>query len=97
MPKTEESLRVLFRCQITTFPYENLSVHYSPTHLVNIEPDTLYSKMMGPSNNGRGGYCLELSIFFHHMLRGLGFYVYMTGVRNRARTDGIPQGEYQGW
>lgn len=96
-PKTADSLRILFRCQITTFPYENLSVHYSRTHQVNIQPDVLYTKMMGPNNNGRGGYCMELSILFHHMLRGLGFHVYMTGVRNRTRTDGVPQGEYQGW
>ncbi|KAL3951702.1 hypothetical protein ACCO45_013419 [Purpureocillium lilacinum] len=78
-PKTEESLRALFRGQITTFPYENLSVHYSPTHKVDIKPRSLYSKMMEPPHNGRGGYCMELSIFFHHMLRGLGFHVYMTG------------------
>ncbi|KAL6691362.1 arylamine N-acetyltransferase 2 [Trichoderma pleuroticola] len=96
-PKTEKSLKDLFRAQITTFPYENLSVHYSPTHLVNIHPDALYTKMMGALNNGRGGYCMELSIFFHHMLRGLGFRVYMTGVRNRTRTNGVPQGETQGW
>lgn len=96
-PKTAESLRILMRCQITTFPYENLSVHYSPTHLVDICPEALYEKMMGPDNRKRGGYCMELSIFFHHMLRGLGFFVYMTGVRNRARTNGIPSGEYQGW
>ncbi|KAM3529574.1 hypothetical protein MY4038_005366 [Beauveria bassiana] len=52
--------------------------------------------MQDPSP-GRGGYCMELSIFFHHMLRGLGFWVTMTGVRNRTRTDGIPSREYQGW
>ncbi|UNI17781.1 hypothetical protein JDV02_004100 [Purpureocillium takamizusanense] len=97
IPKTEECLRILFRCQITTFPYENLTVHYSPTHRVDINPRSLYSKMMEPPHNGRGGYCMELSIFFHHMLRGLGFHVYMTGVRNRTRTDGEPRGEYQGW
>jgi hypothetical protein len=96
-PKTATSLQSLFRCQITTFPYENLSVHYSQSHQVNIQPDVLFTKMMGPDHNGRGGYCMELSIFFHHMLRGLGFHVYMTGVRNRTRTDGKPQGEYQGW
>ncbi|RDA85189.1 hypothetical protein CP532_2370 [Ophiocordyceps camponoti-leonardi (nom. inval.)] len=96
-PKTPEALRTLFRAQITSFPYENLSVHYSRTHLVDIRPEVLYDKMMGPSANGRGGYCMELSIFFHHMLRGLGFFVYMTGVRNRTRTDGVPGGDYQGW
>lgn len=97
IPKTAATLQTLFRCQITTFPYENLSVHYSSTHQVNIKPDVLYQKMMGPNHGGRGGYCMELSIFFHHMLRGLGFHVYKTGVRNRTRTDGVPKGEYQGW
>lgn len=97
IPKTATSLTALFRCQITTFPYENLSVHYSKTHQVNIQPHALYEKMMGSSSNGRGGYCMELSIFFHHMLRALGFQVYMTGVRNRTRTEGVPRGEYQGW
>ncbi|RDA94399.1 hypothetical protein CP533_2267 [Ophiocordyceps camponoti-saundersi (nom. inval.)] len=96
-PKTPDALRTLFRAQITSFPYENLSVHYSRTHLVDIRPQVLYDKMMGPAANGRGGYCMELSIFFHHMLRGLGFFVYMTGVRNRTRTDGVPGGDYQGW
>lgn len=97
IPKTLDSLRTLMRCQITTFPYENLSVHYSPTHLVDIDPQSLYVKMMGPDNGGRGGYCMELSIFFYHMLCGIGFYVYMTGVRNRTRTNGVPGGTYQGW
>jgi len=97
LPKTFESLRAIMRCQIATFSYENLAVHYSPTHLVNIQPDVLYEKMMGTNHRNRGGYCMEVSIFFHHMLRGLGFDVYMTGVRNRTRVDGIPCGEYQGW
>ena len=97
VPKTQEFLGILFRCQISTFPYENLSVHYSSHHLVNIDPGVLYQKIMSNSTDQRGGYCMELSIFFHHMLRGLGFQVYMTGVRNRSRTNGVPQGEYQGW
>lgn len=97
IPKTAVALRTLMRCQITTFPYENLSVHYSPTHLVNIHPQVLYDKLMGPENGGRGGYCMELSIFFYHVLRAIGFDVYMTGVRNRTRTNGVPGGTYQGW
>ncbi|KAL2792940.1 hypothetical protein BJX66DRAFT_234110 [Aspergillus keveii] len=99
-PRTYESLKALMRCQISRFPYENLSVHYSPTHLVDIGPDVLYEKLMGHEGDGRrgrGGYCMELSIFFHHMLRGLGFQVYMTAVRNRGRKDGVPGGEYLGF
>ncbi|KAF9888068.1 N-terminal acetyltransferase [Aspergillus nanangensis] len=100
IPKTYSTLQQLMRCQITRFPYENLSVHYSPTHSVTIRPEALYQKFMGPyrdGGNGRGGYCMELSIFFHHMLRGLGFYVYMTAVRIRSRVDGVPQGDFGGY
>ncbi|KAJ5151614.1 hypothetical protein N7492_009909 [Penicillium capsulatum] len=99
-PKTEDALTTLFRGQITRFPYDNLTVHYSVDNTVDISPQGIYTKLMGhgdTSPSGRGGYCLECSIFFHHVLRGLGFTVYMTGVRNRERIDGIPQGEFKGW
>jgi arylamine N-acetyltransferase len=99
-PQTEEALTYLFKCQITRFPYDNLSVHYSATHIVDIDPGTIYTKLMGANDespSGRGGYCFECNIFFYHILRGLGFSVYMTGVRNRARIDGIPQGDFKGW
>ncbi|KAE8167364.1 hypothetical protein BDV40DRAFT_312665 [Aspergillus tamarii] len=99
-PKDEAALTVLFRCQITRFPFENLSVHYSTTRQPDIHPDTLYSKMMGAGEigpTGRGGYCLEVNIFFHHILRGLGFDVYTIGARNRDRVNGVPQGDYGGW
>ncbi|CAG8891795.1 unnamed protein product [Penicillium egyptiacum] len=99
-PKTEEALTYLFRCQITRFPYDNLTCHYSASQLAEIKPDEIYTKVLGCDDTNpscRGGYCLEVSIFFHHMLRGLGFSVYMTGVRNRDRIDGIPQGEFKGW
>jgi arylamine N-acetyltransferase len=99
-PKTEQALKDLFRCQITRFPYDNLTCHYSTTQLAEIQPERIYTKLMGDGDStpsGRGGYCLEVSIFFHHILRALGFSVYMTGVRNRERIDGIPQGEFKGW
>ncbi|KAJ6111373.1 hypothetical protein N7523_007434 [Penicillium sp. IBT 18751x] len=99
-PKTEEALTTLFRCQITRFPYDNLSVHDSEISQIDINPSSIYLKFMGPGvsePSRRGGYCLECSIFFNHVLRKLGFSVYMTGVRNRERIDGIPQGEYRGW
>ncbi|PWY67884.1 arylamine N-acetyltransferase 2 [Aspergillus heteromorphus CBS 117.55] len=98
-PKTYDSLRTLMRCQISRFPFENLSLHYSPAHNVSVSPGILYEKMMGPNRDGgtgKGGYCMELTIFFHHMLCGLGFQTYMTGVRNRPRVDGVPGGEYTG-
>ncbi|KAL5333968.1 hypothetical protein BJX70DRAFT_391814 [Aspergillus crustosus] len=98
-PKTYNALCTLMRCQISKFPYENLSVHYS-SKSVDINPDSIYAKLMGVEGNGgrrRGGYCLEVSIFFYHMLLGMGFSVYTTGVRNRKRTNGVPGGEFLGF
>lgn len=40
---------------------------------------------------------MENSLFFNHILRGLGFRAYTVGVRIRHRTDGVPQGDYIGW
>ena len=101
-PRTATALRTLMRCQITTFPFENLAIHYSPTHVVNIRPEALYEKMIEcdkDQRRGKGGYCMEVGIFFDHVLRGLGFWTYTTGVRNRMRRDedGIPGGEALGW
>lgn len=99
-PKTEDALQDLFRGHITLFPYENLTLYYSSTNPVIIRPDVVYNKMMGPDGTSptrRGGYCFEVNIFFHHILTGLGFSVYMTGVRNRKRVGGVPVGDFMGW
>ncbi|KAJ6023766.1 hypothetical protein N7540_004563 [Penicillium herquei] len=99
-PKTEDALTALFRCQVTRFPYDNLTLHHTATEIVDIAPESIYEKFMGSGDkqpSGRGGYCLECSIFFNHVLRGLGFSVYTTGVRNRGRVNGIPEGEFKGW
>jgi arylamine N-acetyltransferase len=52
---------------------------------------------MVTDKRGRGGYCMENSIFFNHVLRALGFRVYTAGVRVRPRVDGVPAGDYLGW
>ncbi|KAK4040296.1 hypothetical protein C8A01DRAFT_46365 [Parachaetomium inaequale] len=96
-------LTALFTHQVTAIPYDNLSIHYSPQHAVNLDPQALFAKMIttttaGSPRRGRGGYCMENSILFNHMLRALGFEAYLTGVRIRPRVDGVPQGEaYTGW
>lgn len=40
---------------------------------------------------------MENSIFFNHVLRGIGFKVYTAGVKIRPRVGGIPSGNYTGW
>lgn len=82
--------------QISAVPYENLILHYSKEHAVSLDPQVLYKKIVTDAR-GRGGYCMENSILFNHVLRGLGFQVYTAGVRNRSRIDGVPGGDYNGW
>ncbi|KAK4121287.1 arylamine N-acetyltransferase 2 [Parathielavia appendiculata] len=90
-------LTALFTHHITAIPYDNLSIHYSPAHAIPLDPQSLFSKIVS-ARRGRGGYCMETSILFNHMLRALGFDAYLTGVRIRPRVDGVPQGEsYTGW
>jgi arylamine N-acetyltransferase len=81
---------------ITAVPYENLSLHYNPTHTNSIEPLNVFHKIV-TNARGRGGYCMELSILYNHILRALNFAAYTSMVRIRYRTDGIPAGDYIGW
>ncbi|CZT15318.1 related to arylamine N-acetyltransferase [Ramularia collo-cygni] len=80
---------------ISTIPYENLSLHYNPSHTNSIEPLDVFHKIISNAR-GRGGYCMELSILYNHILRALGFSAYTSMVRIRYRTDGIPAGDYIG-
>ncbi|KAF2648983.1 cysteine proteinase [Lophiostoma macrostomum CBS 122681] len=81
---------------ISAIPYDNLALHYSPTHKISINPQHAFNKIV-TNKRGRGGYCMEVSIMFNHVLRALGWNVYTAGVRIRHRKDGIPEGEYIGW
>jgi len=40
---------------------------------------------------------MEVSIFYNHVLRALGFKAYLAGVRIRNRIIGVPSGPYRGW
>jgi len=95
-PLNIEYLTSLHIYQISAVPYENLILHYSKDHKVSLDPQFLFKKIVTDAR-GRGGYCMENSIFFNHVLKGLGFQVYTAGVRIRPRVGGVPGGEYTGW
>lgn len=71
-------LQTIQQHQLARVPFENLSLHYSPHHGVDLHPDFLYDKIV---NKGHGGYCMENNCFFGTVLRSLGFTVYSAGAR----------------
>jgi arylamine N-acetyltransferase len=94
-----KDIQLLARLQtymISAVPYENLWLHYNPTHTNSIKPQDTFSNVV-TNHRGRGGYCFQVSIFFNHMLRALGFPAYLAPVRIRLRVDGIPHGDFTGW
>jgi arylamine N-acetyltransferase len=95
-PKDLHLLVQLHTHMISAVPYENLWLHYNPTHTNSINPQDTYTNIVTVDRN-RGGYCFQLSIFFNHILRGLGFPAYLSAVRIRHRVEGIPQGDFSGW
>lgn len=95
-PPTLALLEQLHTRTISKLPYENLSLHYNPSHCIDLDPQHLFTKMI-TNNRGRGGYCMEIALLYNHILRALGFNAYTAGVRTRTRVHGIPTGDFPGW
>lgn len=92
--RNAETLTLLHRLQITTIPYENLSLHYNRQHNNDIDPQALYDKLVSP--RGRGGYCFETATFWQNILRGLGFTAYHSQASIRLRDGPVPRGGFVG-
>lgn len=72
-------LELLVFKQLTTVPFENLTLHYSQHRKINVDPQALFDKIV--SDRYRGGYCMENNTLFHHVLTALGFNAYMAGAK----------------
>lgn len=95
-PPSLALLEALHIHTLSTLPYENLSIHYNPSHWIDLEPQHLFQKMI-VHGRGRGGFCMEIAILYNHILRAIGFDAFTAGVRTRGRLQGVPRGDYPGW
>ncbi|ESK90329.1 arylamine n-acetyltransferase 1 [Moniliophthora roreri MCA 2997] len=75
-PTTLENLELLSRLHLVTFPFENLDMHYSPNHIMDVSPEGLYERFIVDHKKRRGSYCYGKSGLLLEMLRGLGYRVY---------------------
>ena len=95
-PPSLNLLTALHIHTISTLSYENLSLHYNPTHSIELDPQFLFQKIVTNGRN-RGGFCMEVAILYNHILRAIGFDAYTAGVRTRPRLEGTPRGDFPGW
>jgi N-hydroxyarylamine O-acetyltransferase len=61
-------LRSLHAQHILSVPFENLDIHYGRE--ITLEVSSIYRKVV---EKRRGGFCYELNLLFHGLLRELGF------------------------
>jgi N-hydroxyarylamine O-acetyltransferase len=61
-------LRNLHGQHIFSVPFENLDIHYGKE--ITLEVTSIYKKVV---EKKRGGFCYELNLLFHGLLRELGF------------------------
>ncbi|KAK2053683.1 cysteine proteinase [Colletotrichum caudatum] len=92
-PADLELLSNLQLYHICAIIYENLELHYANDIDVSLDVQNTFRKC---ASNGRGGYCMENTIFFNHVLRSLGFDAYAKGARARPSVNDVPQGDYAG-
>ncbi|KAI3332537.1 hypothetical protein F4824DRAFT_474960 [Ustulina deusta] len=95
-PPSYDLLKALHTHMLAAAPYENLAIHYNPSHAVELNPQHLFRKIV-LNKRGRGGYCMENATLYNHILVGLGFDSYTVGVRTRLRDGGVPNGDFPGW
>lgn len=67
-----DTLRDLQVAHLLTVPFENLSIHFAET--IVLEDEALFAKVVARK---RGGFCYELNGLFAALLRALGFEVVM--------------------
>ncbi|KAJ7362555.1 hypothetical protein DFH08DRAFT_841149 [Mycena albidolilacea] len=85
-----ESLNLLVQLAVTTFPFENTPMHYTPAHSMDISYEGLYKRMIETSGN-KGSYCFGLNGLFVQMLKALGFRAYTGAGRiNKQTSNGVP-------
>ncbi|KAF3401424.1 Arylamine N-acetyltransferase 2 [Talaromyces pinophilus] len=83
----------LQRHQLLRVPFESLSLHYSRSRTISLDPQALFTKIVTGS---RGGYCLENNTFFGEILKSLGFQVYAVICRIGNASRGVYDGGWRG-
>ncbi|KAA1476263.1 cysteine proteinase [Dentipellis sp. KUC8613] len=73
-----ENLSRLMYLHTVAFPTDNSDMHYTPEHLMPVEPQRLFTRMVAES---KGSYCFGHNGLLLGILRGLGYRAYPASAR----------------
>lgn len=80
-----ENLKKLILCNLSAIPFENIDLHYHPSHTHIIEQKSVFDKF---TKRLRGGYCFQLNQLFSILLRTLGYDIFVIAGRIAENTEG---------
>ncbi|KAF8154439.1 arylamine N-acetyltransferase 1 [Crassisporium funariophilum] len=84
-----ETLVLIVRGHLLTFPFENTTMHYSSEHYMDVTPDGVFKRIV--QERLGGSYCFGLNGLLLEMLRALGYRAYSGAARvNGAGVDATP-------
>ncbi|KAL0961268.1 hypothetical protein HGRIS_006231 [Hohenbuehelia grisea] len=86
-PTTLENLERILLHQLVTFAYENIPMHYSSHHTMDISPDALFQRLVVER---QGSWCFGLNGLLYQMLLGLGYRAYAGGSRINLAPIAVP-------
>ncbi|KAL0568122.1 hypothetical protein V5O48_013873 [Marasmius crinis-equi] len=81
-PTTLETLTLVSRLHLMAFPFENLDMHYSPKHQLDVTAEGNFRRMVVER---KGSYCYGKNGLLLEMLRGLGYRTYA----GQGRVNGL--------
>ncbi|KDQ08050.1 hypothetical protein BOTBODRAFT_180196 [Botryobasidium botryosum FD-172 SS1] len=76
---TLDTLTKVLRKHLVIFPFENLGMHYSESHIVDVSLPSLFQRMVVEEKGG--SWCSGHNGFIMEMLRAIGFRAYVCGAR----------------
>lgn len=82
---TLENLTKLMLCNLAKVPFEDVDLHYHPSHTHHIEQNSVFDKV---TKRVRGGYCFQLNKLFSILLRTLGYDIFVVAGRIAENKEG---------
>ncbi|KAF6760664.1 arylamine N-acetyltransferase 1 [Ephemerocybe angulata] len=78
IPRSIELVEKLIRHHLLTFPWDNVGMHYTEDHHMDVSPQGVYDLLV---RGGQGSYCFGQNTVLLGILRGLGYRAYSGAAR----------------